>query len=68
MARTSNELWDIRNEVGEENRARFYIMKVFIDYVMGFGPYLNENEKSLANKWHDQTDTLKRPLWLSRGE
>lgn len=36
---------------GEANEARSYVMKVLTGYVMGLGPYLNENEeKSLVKK------------------
>lgn len=61
--------WELGDVAGEANEARSYSMKVLTDYVIGLGPYLNENEeKSLAKKWHDQINTLKRSLWLPRGE
>lgn len=50
------------------NRARSRITKSLIGHDMEYGPYLSENKKSLAKKRHDQTDTLKGPLQLSRRE
>lgn len=60
--------WELRDEVEEVNRARIYITKALNSHVMEFGSYLNENKKSLAKKWHIQTDTLNGSLWLPKGE
>lgn len=62
MSQTSNEGvrakgWGWRSEQGQN---RYY--KGPYGHVMQFGPYLNENEKSLAKKWHDQTDILNGSL------
>lgn len=68
MSRTSNEgvrakRWDWRREQGQ-----ILYYKALIGHVMEFGPYLNENKKSLSKKWRDQTDTLNGSIRLPRSK